>query len=69
MNKNEKFVITINREVGTGGRTVGRKLPRSSVSHQIASRKSRRRRNRGGTISTTTTIRWSTVPVSPWRPR
>ena len=26
MNKNEKFVITINREVGTGGRTVGRKL-------------------------------------------
>ena len=26
MNKNERFVITINREVGTGGRTVGRKL-------------------------------------------
>ena len=26
MNKNEKFVISINREVGTGGRTVGRKL-------------------------------------------
>lgn len=26
MNKNEKFVITINREVGSGGRTVGRKL-------------------------------------------
>ena len=26
MNKNEKFVIAINREVGTGGRTVGRKL-------------------------------------------
>ena len=26
MNKDEKFVITINREVGTGGRTVGRKL-------------------------------------------
>ena len=26
MNKHEKFVITINREVGTGGRTVGRKL-------------------------------------------
>ena len=26
MNKNEIFVITINREVGTGGRTVGRKL-------------------------------------------
>ena len=26
MNKNEKFVITVNREVGTGGRTVGRKL-------------------------------------------
>jgi len=26
MNKNEKFVVTINREVGTGGRTVGRKL-------------------------------------------
>ena len=25
MNKNEKFVFTINREVGTGGRTVGRK--------------------------------------------
>ena len=26
MNKNEKFVITINREMGSGGRTVGRKL-------------------------------------------
>jgi cytidylate kinase len=26
MNKNENFVITINREVGSGGRTVGRKL-------------------------------------------
>ena len=26
MNKNEKFVITINRELGTGGRTIGRKL-------------------------------------------
>ena len=26
MNKNEKFIVTINREVGTGGRTVGRKL-------------------------------------------
>ena len=26
MNKNEKFVITINRDVGSGGRTVGRKL-------------------------------------------
>jgi cytidylate kinase len=26
MNKNEKFVITINREVGSGGRSVGRKL-------------------------------------------
>ena len=26
MNKNEKFVITINREVGTRVRTVGRKL-------------------------------------------
>jgi cytidylate kinase len=26
MKKNEKFVITINREVGSGGRTVGRKL-------------------------------------------
>jgi cytidylate kinase len=26
MNKNESFVITINREVGSGGRTVGRKL-------------------------------------------
>ena len=25
MNKNEKFVIAINREVGSGGRTVGRK--------------------------------------------
>jgi len=26
MNKNMKFVITINRELGSGGRTVGRKL-------------------------------------------
>lgn len=26
MNKNEKFVITINREMGSGGSTVGRKL-------------------------------------------
>ena len=26
MNKNEKFVITINLELGSGGRTVGRKL-------------------------------------------
>jgi cytidylate kinase len=26
MNKNEKFVITLNRELGSGGRTVGRKL-------------------------------------------
>ena len=26
MNKNEKFVITINRELGSGGRTIGRKL-------------------------------------------
>ncbi|MBP5375361.1 MAG: cytidylate kinase-like family protein [Bacteroidaceae bacterium] len=26
MNKNEKFVITINRELGSGGRTVGKKL-------------------------------------------
>ncbi len=26
MNKNENFVITINREVGSGGRTVGRKV-------------------------------------------
>lgn len=26
MNKNEKFVITINREAGSGGRTVGSKL-------------------------------------------
>ena len=26
MNRNEKFVITINREMGSGGRTVGRKL-------------------------------------------
>jgi cytidylate kinase len=26
MNRNEKFVITINRELGSGGRTVGRKL-------------------------------------------
>ena len=26
MNKNEKFVISINREIGSGGRTVGRKL-------------------------------------------
>ena len=26
MNKKEKFVITINRELGSGGRTIGRKL-------------------------------------------
>ena len=26
MNKKEKFVITVNRELGSGGRTVGRKL-------------------------------------------
>ncbi len=26
MNKNEKFVITLNRELGSGGRTVGEKL-------------------------------------------
>ena len=26
MNLNNKFVITINRELGSGGRTVGRKL-------------------------------------------
>ena len=26
MNKNEKFVITLNRELGSGGRTIGRKL-------------------------------------------
>ena len=26
MNKNEKFVITLNRELGSGGRTVGRIL-------------------------------------------
>lgn len=26
MNKNENFIITINRELGSGGRTVGRKL-------------------------------------------
>ena len=26
MNKNEKFIITINRELGSGGRTVGEKL-------------------------------------------
>ena len=26
MNKNEKFVISINRELGSGGRTLGRKL-------------------------------------------
>lgn len=26
MNKDEKFVITLNRELGSGGRTVGRKL-------------------------------------------
>ena len=26
MNKNEKFVVTINREVGTGGHTIGRLL-------------------------------------------
>ncbi len=26
MNKNQKFVITINRELGSGGRTIGKKL-------------------------------------------
>ncbi len=26
MNKNEKFIITINRELGSGGRTIGEKL-------------------------------------------
>ena len=26
MDKNEKFVITINRELGSGGRTIGEKL-------------------------------------------
>lgn len=26
MKKNEKFVITINRELGSGGRTIGEKL-------------------------------------------
>ena len=26
MNKNDQFVITINREMGSGGRTIGRKL-------------------------------------------
>ena len=26
MNRNKKFVITINRELGSGGRTIGRKL-------------------------------------------
>ena len=26
MDKNQKFVITINRELGSGGRTVGEKL-------------------------------------------
>ena len=26
MNKNEKFVITINRELGSGGRTIGKLL-------------------------------------------
>lgn len=31
MNKNEKFVITINRELGSGGRTVGRKLAEELV--------------------------------------
>ena len=31
MNKNEKFVITINRELGSGGRTVGRKLSEELV--------------------------------------
>lgn len=31
MNKNEKFVITINREMGSGGRTVGRKLSEELV--------------------------------------
>ena len=28
MKRNEKFVIAINRELGSGGRTVGRKLPK-----------------------------------------
>ena len=28
MNKNEKFVISINRELGSGGRTVGEILAR-----------------------------------------
>jgi cytidylate kinase len=28
MKKDEKFVITINRELGSGGRTVGEKLAR-----------------------------------------
>ena len=27
MNKNEKFVISINRELGSGGHTVGRIFP------------------------------------------
>lgn len=26
MDKKQKFVITINRELGSGGRTIGRKL-------------------------------------------
>ena len=26
MNRDEKFVITINRELGSGGRSVGKKL-------------------------------------------
>ena len=33
MNKNEKFVITINRELGSGGRTVGRILAEKWVFH------------------------------------
>ena len=31
MNKNEKYVITINRELGSGGRTVGSKLAEKLV--------------------------------------
>ena len=75
MNKNEKFVVTINREVGTGGRTVGRKLAEKlgvkyydkAIINGLTQK--RRRRNRGGTISTTIIIRWSTVQLSPWRLR
>ena len=36
MNKNEKFVITINRELGSGGRTVGRRV-RSRIGGQNSS--------------------------------